>query len=119
MQKFTELKVWRKAHAMALDVYRLTATFPGDERYGLTSQLRRAVVSIPTNVAEGSKRRWGQEYARFINIAEASLAEVQYLLLLSRDLGYATADRVERIEGSAAEAARMLHGLRLRVESES
>src|SRR4029078_11802159 len=62
--------------------------FPDQERYRLTAQLRRAVVSVPTNIVEGSKRQSGQEFARFLNIAEASLAETGYLLLLSRDLGY-------------------------------
>jgi len=88
MQRFTELKVWRRSHELTLEVYRVTAAFPSAERYGLVSQLRRAAASIFTNIAEGSKRQGNQEYARFLNIAEASLAETEYLLMLSRDLGF-------------------------------
>ncbi len=84
-QRFTELKVWQRSHALFLDLYKLTAKFPGDERFGLTSQLRRAAMSVPTNIAEGSKRQSNVEYARFLNIAEGSLAETEYLVLLSRD----------------------------------
>ena len=87
MQRFTELKVWQPGHALVLTVYRMTTGFPKAEQYGLTSQLRRAALSVPTNIAEGSKRLGGQEYARFLNIAEASLAETEYLLMVSRDLG--------------------------------
>src|SRR5713226_1255009 len=91
MQRFTDLKVWQRSHALVLHVYRLTKSFPSDERYGLTSQLRRAVLSVPTNIAEGSKRHTNPEYARFLNIAEGSLAETEYLLMVSRDLGYLSA----------------------------
>src|SRR5215470_7007719 len=90
MQRFTDLRVWQKGHAFVLQVYRLTKNFPAEERYGLTSQLRRAALSVPTNIAEGSKRQTNAEYARFLNIAEGSLAESEYLLMVSRDLGYVT-----------------------------
>src|ERR1035437_7903168 len=88
MQRFTELKGWQRSHALVLQVYSLTKTFPPDERYGLTAQLRRAVLSVPTNIAEGSKRQTNADYARFLNIAEGSLAETEYLLMVSRDLHY-------------------------------
>jgi four helix bundle protein len=116
MQRFTELKVWQRAHALVLAVYRLTASFPADERYGLTSQLRRATVSVPSNIAEGSKRRSNHEYAHFLNLAEGSLAEAAYQLILSRDLGYATPAAVEPLTAEADEVARMLNALRLKVE---
>jgi four helix bundle protein len=83
VQRFTDLKVWQRSHALTLEIYRFTATFPTDERFGLISQLRRAAVSVPTNIAEGSKRQSNPDYARFLNIAEGSLAETEYLLLLS------------------------------------
>lgn len=88
MQRFTEIKVWQRGHALVLSVYRATVGFPIAERYGLLSQLRRAALSVPTNIAEGSKRTGRQEYARFLNISEASLAETEYLLMVSRDLLY-------------------------------
>jgi four helix bundle protein len=85
---FHDLLVWRKAHEFVLGVYGLTSNFPRQETYGLTSQLRRAAVSIPANIAEGFKRRSVAEKVRFLNIAEGSIAESHYYLILSRDLGY-------------------------------
>jgi four helix bundle protein len=115
MQRFTDLKVWQRSHALVLDLYRVTARFPVDERFGLTAQLRRAVLSVPTNIAEGSKRQGSQEYARFLNIAEGSLAEAEYLLMVSRDLAYLKADLSKRLFAEIAAIARMLHALRVRV----
>lgn len=119
MQRFTDLKVWQKSHALTLDIYRLTDGFPGEERFGLVSQLRRAASSIPTNIAEGSKRRGNLDYARFLNMAEGSLAETEYLLMLSRDLGYLRKERVDKPLTDIAEVARMLHALRIKVEGAS
>ena len=84
MQRFTDLKVWQRSHALVLAIYRATMSFPADERFGITSQLRRAAVSVPSNIAEGSKRQGRLDYARFLNIAEGSLSETQYLLMLAR-----------------------------------
>ena len=98
-----------------LQIYRLTKSFPPEERYGLTSQLRRAALSVPTNVAEGSKRLTNPEYARFLNIAEASLAETEYLLMVSRDLGYLTAAVTKPVLNETGEIAKMLHSLRSKV----
>ncbi len=104
---FEDLVVWQKAHAMVLEIYRLTANFPASERYGLTSQLRRAAVSVPANVAEGFSRRSVNEKLRFFNISQASLEEVRYYLILGRDLDYgdpahiqANLDHVARLLGS-------------------
>jgi four helix bundle protein len=77
VRRFTELKVWQRSHAFALTLNRLTARFPAEERFGLTAQIRRAAVSVPTNIAEGSKRLGRQEYVRFLNSSEGSLAEVE------------------------------------------
>ena len=98
-----------------LHVYRLTKSFPPDERYGLTSQLRRAVLSVPTNIAEGSKRHTNPEYARFLNIAEGSLAETEYLLMVSRDLGYLTAAITNPTLAEAEKIAKILNSLREKV----
>jgi len=116
MQRFTELKVWQRGHSLVLAVYRLSVGFPLSERYGLLSQLRRAALSVPTNIAEGSKRIGRQDYARFLNFAEASLAETEYLLMVSRDLGYITQHQAIGIFREVSELAKMLHGLRQKVE---
>jgi four helix bundle protein len=117
MQRFTELKVWQRGHALVLSVYRMTVGFPQNERYGLISQLRRAALSVPTNIAEGSKRLTAHEYARFLNISEASLAETEYLVMVSRDLGYITPIIASKAFTEIAELSRMLHGLRKKVEA--
>lgn len=117
MQRFTQLKVWQRGHALVLKIYGMTNGFPQIERHGLISQIRRAALSVPTNIAEGSKRTARRDYARFINIAEGSLAETEYLVLVSRDLGYAAAAMVKPIFADIAELARMLHALRLSVET--
>lgn len=116
MQRFTDLKVWQRGHALVLNIYRMTTGFPQVERYGLISQLRRAALSVPTNIAEGSERVTRQDYARFINLAEASLAETEYLIMVSRDLGYTTPAQAGTSLRDVAELARMLHGLRQKVE---
>src|SRR5260370_37210765 len=115
MQRFTHLIVWQRSHALVLQVYRLTKAFPSDERFGLTSQLRRAAFSVPTNIAEGSKRQTNPEYARFLNIAEGSLAETEYLLIVSRDLGYLSVALAKLVLAESTEIAKMLHGLRRKV----
>jgi four helix bundle protein len=116
MQRFTELKVWQRSHQLTLEMYRVTASFPSAERFGLISQLRRAAASVPTNIAEGSKRQSNPEYARFLNIAEASLVETEYLLMLSRDLGFLAQDSSEVMLQEVSEIAKMLSGLRGKVE---
>ena len=87
-QTFEDLIVWQKAHAFVLAVYKMTRTYPREETYGLTAQLRRAAISVPANIAEGFKRRGRSDKAKFMNIAEASLEEARYCLRLARDLGY-------------------------------
>lgn len=104
---------------MVLEIYRLTKSFPNEERFGIVSQLRRAAVSVPTNIVEGAKRQGKQDYARFLNIAEGSLAETEYLVLLSRDLGYLPPEESEMPLAEAAEIARMLNALRAKVEQAS
>ena len=89
-RSFCDLIVWQKSHRFVLDVYRLTSTFPKQEIYCLVTQMRRAAVSIPANIAEGFRRRGKSEKVRFMNIAESSLEESRYYLLLTEDLGYGT-----------------------------
>ena len=116
MQNFRELNVWQRSHALVLELYRLSTTFPPAERFGVISQLRRAAASVPTNIAEGSKRRTPPDYSRFLNLAEGSLAETEYLILLCRDLGYVSGAVAEPLLAEASEISRMLCALRARVE---
>ena len=116
MQHFTKLRAWAHAHQWVLAIYRETRSFPVDERYGVTAQLRRAASSVPANIAEGSKRRTDADFARFVNIAEGSLSEAEYHLILARDLGYL--DPSELLE-QVNELGKMLNGLRERLNSDA
>jgi len=86
MKDFRNLKVWEKAHRLTLKIYKVTEQFPREELYGLTSQIRRAAVSIPTNIAEGCVRSSDADFSRFLYIAVGSTSELEYLILLSMDL---------------------------------
>jgi four helix bundle protein len=111
-QSFKDLLVWQKAHQFVLNVYRISEDFPKTEIYGLTSQLRRAAVSIAANIAEGFKKRGLKDKARFMNIAEGSLEECQYYLILVQDLGYArTSDLTENL----TEVSKMLSAYRRKI----
>ena len=107
-RRFEDLIVWQKAHALVLAMYGLTKSFPADERFGLISQIRRAVVSVPANIAEGFRRSKRPDKARFLNVAQGSLEEVRYYLILSRDLGYLPDG--EQIASQIKEVGRLLEG---------
>ena len=96
-KSFEDLLVWQKAHSFVLMIYRLTESFPKHEMFGLTSQFRRAAVSIPANIAEGFRRRGKPDKARFFNIAQASVEECRYYLILGRDLEYADTQEAFRL----------------------
>ncbi len=115
MQRFTDIRAWQRAHALVLEGYRVSRDFPKEGRYVVTSQLRRAAVSVPTNIAEGAKRDSNAEYSRFLNVAEASMAETEYLLLLCRDLGYLDPAIAETLMRDSDEISRMLSKLRAKV----
>ena len=119
MKDFRDLKVWQKAHELALTVYRATSSFPADERFALSLQLRRAAVSVSANIAERCGRSGDREFARFLQISLGSASEVQSLLLLARDLGFLEAQLHAAIEDQVAEVKRMLAGLLSRLHSES
>jgi four helix bundle protein len=103
---FRDLIVWQKAHAFVLDLYRLTTAFPKHETYGLALQMRRAAVSVPANIAEGFRKRSRPDKARYLNIAEASLEESRYYLILTHDLSYGeTSSLMAELE----EISRLLH----------
>ncbi len=103
---FQDLLVWQKAHQFVLGIYTLTAAFPKPETYGLALQMRRAAVSISANIAEGFRRRGKPDKARFMNIAEGSLEECRYFLILAKDLGYGD---IERLASSLEEVSRLLN----------
>lgn len=109
MREFKTLTVWKKAHQLALEVYRATQSFPREEVYGLTSQMRRAVASIPTNIAEGCGRQSDSELSRFLDIAMASASELEYQLLLAHDLGYLAEMQYQPLNGLLVEVRRMLN----------
>ena len=111
MGNFRELKVWERAHHLTLGVYRATATFPKEELYGLTGQIRRSSASIPANIAEGSGRGGDAELVRFLRIANGSATELDYHLLLARDLGLLQAAHYEQLSSGVTEVQRMLASL--------
>ena len=111
VKDFRDLQVWQKAHQLTLMVYRLTASFPRDERYGLTSQLRRSSSSIAANLAEGCGRNGDAELARFCSIAMGSASELEYHLLLARDLKLLTVTAYAEVAQQTTEVKRMLTGL--------
>ena len=116
MQHFTRLEVWRKAHQLSLEIYRATQAFPRAELYGLTGQLRRAVVSIGANIAEGRGRVGDGDFARFLRYALGSATEVECHLLLARDLLLLSAESCGKLERDAHEVQRMLASLARRLE---
>ena len=109
LTRFEQLEVWQEAHRLVLMVYRVTKQFPTEERYGLVSQMRRAAVSVPANIAEGFKRRGLQDKIRFYNTAEGSLEEPKYFLILAVDLGYLQSNDVLVV--CAETVDRLLNGL--------
>ncbi len=108
MQDFRNIEVWQVSHSLTLDVYDVTSSYPAHELYGLSSQLRPACSSIPTNIAEGCARGSDADFARFLYHAMASASEVEYLVLLSHDLGYISPEVFERLTSEAQRSKRML-----------
>ena len=118
MKDFRQLKVWQKAHELTLAVYQLTATFPREERYGLSSQLRRAGSSIAANLAEGCGRNGDAELARFCSMAMGSASELEYHLLLGRDLKLIKGKDYEALDQRTTELKRMLAALMQNLNAE-
>jgi four helix bundle protein len=110
MRDFRELKVWHKAHQLTLDVYRATKSFPREELYSLTNQIRRAAISIGANIAEGAGKNSRPEFAWFLQIALGSASELEYHLLLARDLGYLVSEIHEQLSQEVVETKKMLSG---------
>ena len=119
MKDFRELKVWQKAHSLTLAVYKATRTFPREEQYGLTSQLRRAASSIAANLAEGCGRNGDAELARFCAIAMGSASELEYHVLLAKDLKLLAPETYAELIECTTEVKRMLTGLQAKLRAES
>ena len=117
MQDPKELKVWEKSHQLTKSIYRLTASFPREELYGLTSQIRRASASIPANIAEGSGRKTNADFARFLAISLGSTNEVEYFLLLARDLKYLGETEYLLLHDQLVEIRKMLSSFSSKISS--
>ena len=111
MARYDRFEAWKKSHHLALEVYRITASFPRHELYGLTSQARRAALSVPTNIAEGSAKRGRREFGRYLDNALGSLSELSYLLLVARDLGLLSKERWGEFDALHNETGKILWGL--------
>jgi four helix bundle protein len=119
VQSFRNLKVWAKAHVMTLDVYRSTRAFPKEELYGLTSQMRRSSASIGANIAEGCCRSGDKDFGGFIQIAAGSAGELEYHILLARDLGLLNAVDYQRLSEETIEVKKMLSSLLHKLRADS
>jgi four helix bundle protein len=119
MRNYRDLHTWNKAHDLTLELYKLSRQFPKEEVYGLTSQLRRAASSIGANLAEGCGRQSNPEFARFVRISMGSASELDYHLLLSRDLGFLENAPYERVSRNLTEVRKMLAALLSTVEIET
>jgi len=111
MRDYRKIKAWKICDDLAYDIYQVTKQFPRSEMFGLTSQMRRAALSVPANIAEGATRASKKDYAYFLSIAEASLAELGYYIHFARRLKYLTEQAYELLSKRHNEAARTLHGL--------
>lgn len=118
MKNFRDLRVWEKAHMLVLDSYKATNSFPRQEMFGLTSQIRRAATSIAANIAEGCGKRGNGEFQRFLNISTGSASELEYHILLARDLKFLEQPTYESLNSSVIEVKRMLSALARKVEAE-
>lgn len=118
MKDFRDLRVWGKSHKLTLEIYIATAKFPRHELYGLTSQIRRSSASIGANIAEGCGKRGNNEFQRYLQIASGSASELDYHLLLSRDLGFMPATDYVGLSRDLAEVRKMLTSLLLKVDTD-
>jgi four helix bundle protein len=119
VQDFKQLNVWQNAHQLTLELYNATRRFPKDELYGLTSQMRRCSSSIAANIAEGCGRGGNLDFSRFLHIAMGSASELEYHLLLARDLGLLASSTHSQLDGRVVEVKRMLTSLIRRVKAKS
>ncbi len=112
MHNYLELKIWQRSRILVKEVYQITGMFPKNQQYGLTSQIQRAAVSIPSNIAEGAGRNTKKEFMRFLDIANGSAFELETQLFLSSDLGYIETEKIETIVTELKEIQKMIFRFR-------
>ena len=117
MRNFKRYETWQRAHALTLAVYRASERFPQAETFGLKAQIRRAAISVPSNLAEGAGRSSDRDFARFVSVAVGSVNEVDYQLMLARDLGYLDPETYLDLADGASQVRRMLTSLRKRLSN--
>jgi four helix bundle protein len=111
VRSYKDLEVWQLSMSLVTDIYSLTKSFPKEELYSLTNQLRRAAVSVPSNIAEGRSKSSTRDFMRFVDIAYGSVAEIETQLLISQNLGYTTTNQIQELLDRTAHIGRMLNGL--------
>jgi four helix bundle protein len=111
LKNYKDLKVWQKAYQLCITIYKITKHFPKEEQYGLTSQIRRSAVSVPSNIAEGYGRKTTQEYMQSLYIAYGSHCELETQIMLSKDLGYIKSDDFQELQQNIGDVERMLKAL--------
>lgn len=119
MHNFKELKVWQLSRNLVKEVYEMTSNFPASEKYGLVSQIKRCVVSIPTNIAEGSGRKTDKDFCQFLSISLGSAYELETLLILSYDVNLINEEHLESLSNKISEIQKMTHGLIKTLRQES
>lgn len=111
MKNFRDIKVWQKAHKLTLNVYKMSNSLPNEEKYGIANKIRRAMVSVPTNIAEGCGRNSDRDFVRFLTITFGSANEVEYLLVLCKDLNFIDLNIFKRLHEDIVEVKKMLSSL--------
>ena len=109
IKTFRDIRVWQKAHQLTLEIYKITVKFPAEEKFCLVNQIRRAIISVASNIVEGFKRKSLKDRLHFYNMADSSLEEVKYQLLLSFDLRYINSEEYQRLSGLSEEVSKMLN----------
>ena len=117
VKSFLDLIVWQKSHSLTLDIYQITNKFPSVEKYGVISQLRRAAYSVPSNIVEGHTRNSSKEFVHFLSIAQGSLNELKYFLILSRDLNFIDLNEYNNLNIKADEISKMLYMMKEKLKS--
>ncbi|MEL6911404.1 MAG: four helix bundle protein [Cyanobacteria bacterium J06598_4] len=119
MQDFTQLKVWQKAHTFTINLYKISATFPKEERFGLTNQIRRACVSIESNISEGAGRNSNKDFSRFLSMSQGSAFEVKCQIYIARDLGYIDYEKSEMLMNKIDEVSKMINSLNQKLKTKN